>query len=81
MFFFTLVNQKQEHISWTIKTKYENFIQYLPYIHHSTKKQFAVPPSFRWDFFLVQPETRIAHVDHVFCPIKMKWATFIGDLP
>jgi hypothetical protein len=52
MFFFTLVNQKQEHISWTIKTKYENFIQYLPYIHHSTKKQFAVPPSFRWEFFL-----------------------------
>ena len=55
------------HISCTIGTKYGNLIQDLPYII-STKYQFIMPPSFRWEYFLNfnQSETRIVHVDHVF---------------
>ena len=28
-----------------------------------------------------QSETRIAHGDHLFCPIRIKWRNFIEDLP
>ena len=71
---FYLIGQSQtriaygSHISCMISTKYENFVQDLPYII-PTKKQFIVHPSF---LYFCQSEIRIAHGIHVFCKIRMK---------
>jgi hypothetical protein len=56
-----------------IGTKNGNFVQDFPYII-PTKQQFIVSPNFRGEDFLnfTQSETRIAHGNYVFCPIRMK---------
>ena len=41
--------------------------------YSTTKKEFIVLPSFRGEDFFSQSETRIAHGDHVFLPIGMKF--------